>query len=61
MSEMDRRPPPAPTEACCDRCGETFAVTNADELMHFQRRSGDLCGGDGAPIRKYVIRRPNRG
>ncbi|MCW2541863.1 MAG: hypothetical protein JWN95_3588 [Frankiales bacterium] len=49
-----------PTEARCDKCGETFTLADPADLMHFQRRDGELCGGDGVPFRKFVIRRTNR-
>jgi hypothetical protein len=52
---------PAPGEARCQRCAETFEVQPGQtELMHVQRRDGQLGGGDGVPFRKYVIRNPNR-
>ncbi|HEY2041774.1 MAG TPA: hypothetical protein VGH11_03785 [Jatrophihabitans sp.] len=57
-------------EARCERCGETFAISDgitreADdfggtELLHVRRRQGELCGGIGVPFRRYVIRNPNR-
>jgi len=62
MSDASARAPqPAIQEARCDRCGETFELSpgTADRL-HFQRRGGQLCGGEGVPFRKYVIRNPNR-
>jgi hypothetical protein len=46
-------------EARCDRCGETF-LPHPEDLLHFQRRDGELCGGTGSPFRKYVIRKHNR-
>jgi hypothetical protein len=58
FSEFSSRPDPAPREARCARCGETFEFASPDDLMHFQRRNGDLCGGDGQPFRSYVIRKP---
>jgi hypothetical protein len=52
---------PGPTEARCELCSETFEVApDQVDLMHFQRRDGQLCGGEGVPFRKYVIRNPNR-
>jgi hypothetical protein len=47
-------------EARCELCGETFVYADPSDLMHFQRRSGVLCGGEGVPFRKYVIRKNNR-
>jgi hypothetical protein len=57
-------------EARCDRCGETFVVADGItsqrddvdgvELLHVRSRLGELCGGNGVPFRKYVIRNPNR-
>ena len=58
MSEFNRSPEQLPHEARCERCGETFDLDDADDAMHFQRRNGDLCGGEGVPFRSYVIRRP---
>ncbi|MGX7678073.1 hypothetical protein ACSMXN_04160 [Jatrophihabitans sp. DSM 45814] len=60
MSEQDRRPQLAPSEARCEKCGETFALADGADRMHIQRRDGELCGGEGSPFRKYVIRRSNR-
>jgi hypothetical protein len=52
---------PSSDEARCDRCSETFHVAPGHvDLLHFQRRNGELCGGEGIPFRKYVIRNPNR-
>ncbi|UQX88801.1 hypothetical protein M6D93_02080 [Jatrophihabitans telluris] len=55
-----RRNANEPSEARCALCGETFILADPNDLMHFQRRDGELCGGDGVPFRKYIIRRPNR-
>ena len=55
-----RRAPVLPTEARCERCGETFTPADMADLMHFQTREGELCGGDGVPFRKFVIRKFNR-
>jgi hypothetical protein len=49
-----------PTEARCEKCGETFTIVDPADLMHFQRRDAELCGGEGVPFRKFVIRRTNR-
>jgi hypothetical protein len=55
-----RRPEVLPSEARCERCGETFTPADASDLMHFQTRAGDLCGGDGVLFRPFVIRKHNR-
>jgi hypothetical protein len=55
-----RRIEAAPSEARCELCGETFVPADMSDLMHFQRRDGELCGGEGVPFRKFVIRRQNR-
>jgi hypothetical protein len=55
-----QRKAPDFTEARCERCGESFLPADPSDLMHFQRRDGELCGGDGVTFRKYVIRKPNR-
>jgi hypothetical protein len=54
------RKPAEVIDARCERCGETFMPADPSDLMHFQRRDGELCGGDGVTFRKYVIRNPNR-
>ncbi len=48
--------PGAGTEARCEACGETFELASPYDWMHFQRRDGQLCGGEGVPFRAYVIR-----
>jgi len=60
MSERNRRPDADLTEVCCARCGQTFIPADADDLLHFQRRDGELCGGTGVRFRPFVIRRQNR-
>jgi hypothetical protein len=61
MSEhMRERREPDLKEARCARCGETFVAVDSFDLLHVQRRDGELCGGEGAFFRKYVIRDPNR-
>jgi hypothetical protein len=61
MSEqISRRTEPEHREARCEVCGETFQPAATSDLMHFQRRDGGLCGGEGVTFRKYVIRNPNR-
>jgi len=47
-------------EVCCDRCRQTFTPADPSDLLHVQRRDGELCGGTGVPFRQYVIRDPNR-
>ena len=47
-------------EACCDRCNQTFIPADAADMVHFQRRDGELCGGTGQSFRPFVIRRQNR-
>jgi hypothetical protein len=54
------RKPVKDVDARCDRCGESFLASDPSDLMHFLRRDGELCGGEGVPFRKYVIRNPNR-
>jgi hypothetical protein len=62
MSDASARAPQSEVrEARCARCAETFEVAPGHaELLHFQRRDGQLCGGEGVPFRPYVIRNPNR-
>ncbi len=62
MSDASARGPQVEaSEARCERCGETFEIVPGHEdLMHFQRRGGQLCGGEGVPFRKFVIRKTNR-
>lgn len=57
--QIFRRSEPEANEARCELCGETFTPTG-DDRMHFQRRDGQLCGGEGVQFRKFVIRRHNR-
>jgi hypothetical protein len=56
MPEATSGPQQEPIEARCGRCGETFELISSEDAMHFQRRDGELCGGDGVPFRAYVIR-----
>lgn len=49
-----------PAEACCERCNQTFIPADPNDLLHFQRRDGELCGGQGRYFRPFVIRNPNR-
>jgi hypothetical protein len=62
MSEANRRRPATePREACCLRCNQTFLPADPAEPIHFQRRDGELCGGEGRYFRPFVIRNdPNR-
>ncbi len=62
MSESHRKRLDADlSEACCDRCNQTFTPADTSDLVHFMRRDGELCGGTGVFFRKYVIRNdPNR-
>ena len=62
MSEANRQTPAKePREACCLRCNQTFLPSDPAEPIHFQRRDGELCGGEGRYFRPFVIRNdPNR-
>jgi hypothetical protein len=44
------------SEARCEACGETFELASPYDWMHFQRRDGELCGGEGVPFRPFAFR-----
>jgi hypothetical protein len=61
MSEVNRRPDDADLrEASCRRCNQSFIPADPADPVHFQRRDGELCGGEGLYFRPFVIRDPNR-
>ena len=61
MSDVYRKPERSDLrEASCDRCNQTFVPASPEDLLHLQRRDGELCGGQGRFFRPFVIRDPNR-
>jgi hypothetical protein len=67
MSDLSARGPQSEArEARCESCGESFELSSGQlaggepDLMHFQRLDGQLCGGEGIPFRKFIIRKTNR-